>query len=200
MHGSILKGLKDFVVQTYDHETWQAICDEADVPRTMYVPVSNYPDEYLFSLVEAAVDLSGEETSDLLRAFGEFLVSELVNTYGIHVDEEWTGLELVENVEEYIHRGLRANNISDFDPPALDARRVDDAMVVVEYSSDRGLCDVAMGLIEGIGDEYGDPLNVEESQCMHDGAPYCELVVTNATAGRGGVSSERARVDGGQRE
>lgn len=197
MHGIIFKGLKDFVIETYDQETWAAICEAADAPRRLYLPVSTYPDEHLFELIEAAVELSGEETPDLLRAFGQSVIPSLVQTYGIHVDEDWTGLELVENVEEYIHEALRAKKISEFTPPAIETRRVDEATVLVEYGSDRMLCDVTMGLIEGIGEHYGEPLDVEEIACMHDDAPKCELVVTDAAAKYGELSSQRARVDGG---
>lgn len=197
MHGMILKGLKDFVVDTYDQETWEAIQEEADVPRTLYVPVTQYPDEHVFELVEAAVELSGEDASDLLQAYGRSIVPQLVETYGVHVDAEWTGLELIENVEAYIHRALRSKNISEFDPPGIDARRVDEDTVVVDYDSDRQLCDVAMGLVAGISEHYGEPLDVEETRCMHDGAPTCEIVVTRAAATGSAVDSVQARADGG---
>lgn len=200
MHGIIFKGLKDFVVETYDQETWNAICEAADVPRRLYLPVSNYPDEHLFALVEAAVELSGEPAPDLLQAFGQHLVGSLIRTYGIHVDENWTGLELIENAETYIHEALRAKNISEFHPPELETRRVDDATVAIEYGSDRQLCDVTMGLVRGIGEYYDEPLDVEELTCMHDGAPKCKLVVTDAMAKYGEISSQRARADGGVRD
>lgn len=199
MHGIILKGLKDFVTDEYDQETWNQICESADVPRKLYVPVTDYPDEHLFALVEAAVELSGEDVPDLLQAFGQYVVPGLVQTYGVHVDETWTGLDLVENVEEYIHRALRSKSVGEFDPPGIDARRVDDGTVLVEYDSDRQLCDVAMGLVQGIGEYYDEPLDVDERACMHDGAPKCELVVTRATTRRGAITGRRARVDGGDR-
>ncbi|WP_435347120.1 heme NO-binding domain-containing protein [Haloarchaeobius sp. HRN-SO-5] len=197
MHGIILKGLKDFVVDTYDQQTWNQICEAADIERRLYVPVTEYPDEHVFALVEAAVDLSGEEPADLLRAFGRFVVPQLVQTYGVHVDEDWTGLDLIENVERYIHQALRSKNISTFDPPGIDARRIDAGTVVVDYDSDRQLCDVAMGLVQGIGEHYDESLDVEERQCMHDGAPSCKFVVTGATEEVDAITSQRARVDGG---
>lgn len=197
MHGIILKGLKDFVVETYDQGTWDQIREEAAIERTLYVPVTEYPDEHVFALVEAASELSGEEPADLLRAFGRYIVPGLVQTYGVHVDGDWTGLDLVENVERYIHEALRSKNISEFDPPSIHARRIDEGTVVVEYDSDRQLCDVAVGIVQGVGEFYDEPLEVDERQCMHDGARRCELVVTRATAEQGAPSAQPARVDGG---
>lgn len=177
MHGIILKGLKDFTVENYDEETWNRIQDEADVGRRLYVPVTEYPDEHVLALVAAASEVSGIAAEELMRAFGRFLVPMLVKFYGVHVDEDWDGLELVENVEDYIHMALRSKHISDFDPPAIDARRTGDDRVVVHYASERELCDVAIGILEGIGEFYDESYEISEQQCMHDGAPRCEITV-----------------------
>ncbi|WP_226007972.1 heme NO-binding domain-containing protein [Natrinema salinisoli] len=177
MHGIILKGLKDFTIEQYDEATWNRIRDEADVERRLYVPVTEYPDEHVFELVTTASEISGVDPPILLRAFGRFLVPQLVQTYGVHVEKDWDGLELIENVEEYIHMALRAKDMADFTPPAVDARRLDENRVVVRYNSDRQLCEVAIGILVGIGEFYDESYTVTESQCMHDGAPKCEIVV-----------------------
>ncbi|MGM0590058.1 MAG: heme NO-binding domain-containing protein, partial [Halobacteriota archaeon] len=112
MHGIVLKQLKDFVVEQYDHEAWRTIQAEAGVDGAVYVPVTEYPDEDVLALVGAASELTGIETPDLLEAFGQFIVPPLVQTYGVHVDREWTGLDLIANVETYIHMALRAKQLS----------------------------------------------------------------------------------------
>jgi predicted hydrocarbon binding protein len=83
-------------------------------------------------------------------------------------------------VETYIHEALRAKNLSEFAPPELSAERVGDDRVSITYASDRELCDLAKGLVRGIGAYYDEPLAVNEPACMHDGDPHCELVVTRA--------------------
>ncbi|MGM0592589.1 MAG: V4R domain-containing protein, partial [Halobacteriota archaeon] len=67
---------------------------------------------------------------------------------------------------------------SSYTPPALRAGWIDDNRVGVIYDSERQLCHLAKGLIEGIGEYYDEPLNVEEVQCMHDGGDECRLVVS----------------------
>ena len=178
MHGIVLKGLKDFVVEQYDLDTWHALRENAGIEMKMYVPISEYPDEEVLALVDSAVELTGIDAPDLLAAFGEFLVPQLVETYGVHVDEDWTGLDLIANVETYIHEALRAKNLSEFAPPELSAERVGDDRVSITYASDRELCDLAKGLVRGIGAYYDEQLAVDEPACMHDGDPHCELVVT----------------------
>lgn len=188
MHGIVLKGLKDFVVENYDEDTWRTLQDEAGVGYKLYVPVSDYPDEEVMALVETAVELTDIDPPDLLEAFGQYLVPPLLQTYGVHVDGEWTPLELLANVEEYIHEALRAKNISEFTPPALAAARVDEDTVVLRYGSDRQLCDLAEGIVYGVADHYGTEFDVEERRCMHDGDDFCEFRIREVgeTGGRTG--------------
>lgn len=189
MHGIILNGLKDFVVETYDDETWNRICDDADVTQRLFVPVTTYPDEQVDALVGSAAEISGEDAADLQRSFGQFLAPLLVETYGAHVDDDWTGLDLIVNVEEHIHKTLRAKKGAEFEPPAIDARRTAEDTVVVRYGSDRELCEVAKGIIDGVGDYYGESFEVTERECMQHGASECEIAVsqrgTAATDGGG---------------
>lgn len=181
MHGIVLKGLKDFVVSSYDRETWHTLQEAAGVDGKIYVPVTEYPDEDVLALVEAASESTGIAPPELLRDFGRFLIPSLLETYGVHVGSDWTGLELIANVEDYIHQALRAKQLSTYTPPALEAEWLDEDRVLVTYTSDRQLCDLAKGLIEGVGDYYDQPLEISEEECMLEAGDQCELIVTEAT-------------------
>lgn len=179
MHGIVLAQLKDFVVETYDRETWQTILREAGLSGTMYVPVTEYPDEDVFAIIDAAADLTGMEPTELQAAFGRFLVEPLVGTYGVHVEQDWTGLELVANVEQYIHEALRAKQLSNYTPPELEAEWRGEDRVALLYHSERQLCHLARGLIRGVGDHFDESFHIEETSCMHEGDEHCEFVVTD---------------------
>ncbi|WP_435344632.1 heme NO-binding domain-containing protein [Haloarchaeobius sp. HRN-SO-5] len=176
-----MKSLKDFVVGEYDAATWRAIQEEAGLDGKIYVPVSEYDDEEAIALVGAASELSGEDEADLLYAFGRYIVEPLVQTYGVHVDREWSGLDLLANVETYIHEALRAKDLSEFTPPALQAKRIDGRTVVIRYGSDRELCKLAEGIIDGVGEHYGESYDIAHGTCQHVGDPHCDLVVRRTT-------------------
>lgn len=178
MHGIVLKGLKDFVVSEYDREAWQAIQRDAGVAGKVYVPLTEYEDTDVLNLVGAASEKTGKEVLTLLDEFGRFLVPPLVETYGVHVDEEWTGLELLANVEDYIHTALRAKQLSTYTPPNLESEWGNTDQVRIRYGSERELCALAKGLIRGVGDYYGDSLEIQERTCMLDGDDECEILVT----------------------
>lgn len=178
MHGIVLKGLKDFVVETHDQEAWRAIQAEASLEGKVYVPVTEYPDEDVVALVGAASEITGLDASELLTEFGRFLVPRLLETYDVHVETEWTGLELVANVEEYIHTALRAKQISAYTPPELESGWLGENRVGIIYASDRELCNLAKGLISGVGEYFDEPFDIEEQACMKNGSDRCEIIVT----------------------
>lgn len=181
MHGIVLKGLKDFVISEYDHEAWADIQREAGLEGKVYVPVTEYDDEDVLALVDAASEATGIDVPTLLEEFGRFLVPPLVETYGVHVDRDWTGLQLVANTPEYIHMALRAKQLSTYTPPNLTAEWVDDDRVLVTYSSGRELCPLAKGLLYGVGSYYDEPFEIAEETCMLEGDGQCELLVSTAT-------------------
>lgn len=182
MHGIVLKGLKDFVVNRHGHEAWRAIQTEAGLKGKIYVPVTEYPDEEVMMLVRAASSVTQSDVPDLLEEFGRFLVPSLLETYGVHVDEDWTGLQLVANVEKYIHTSLRAKEISSYTPPKLQSDWIEGDRVRIVYGSDRKLCYFARGLIAGVGRYFDDPLEIEEVSCMYNGDEHCRFVVSRVRA------------------
>ncbi|MFC7047370.1 heme NO-binding domain-containing protein [Halobacteriaceae archaeon GCM10025711] len=177
MHGILLKGLKEFVVETYDRSTWDEIRDEAPVERKVYLPIETYDDGELTALVEAAATVTGESTDHLLDAYGRSVAGRLLSTYDNVLDDDWTMVDLLLNANERVYGTLRQQNPK-MNPPQLDCRQVDANKVLVGYQSPRKLCSVAKGVIRGVGERYGQPVDVTEGQCMHDGADYCEFVVT----------------------
>ncbi len=189
MHGIVLKGLKDFVVDSYDRDTWRSLQEAAGVAGKIYVPVTEYPDGDVLALVEAASEATGIAAPELLREFGRYLIPPLLETYGVHVEQDWTGLELVANVETYIHEALRSKQLSTYTPPDLESEWVEDDRVLVTYTSDRELCDLAKGLLEGVGQYYGTPFSIEEESCMLEGADQCQILVSKAEVTSGNEGS-----------
>jgi len=192
MHGIVLKGLKDFVVETYGTDGWDQVREAAGVEGRIYVPVSEYPDEEAVALVGAASEVTGQPPSTVLESFGEYLVDPLLSTYGVHVDGDWSSMELLANVETYIHEALRAKQLSTYAPPRIDARRVGADRVVLYYGSGRQFCSLVRGILLGVADHYDETFQVAEPECMLDGADHCEFHVARVPAERPPARTARA--------
>lgn len=191
MHGIVMKGLQEFVKDRHGRSTWRQLKDEATDRTEYYLPLTEYPDEELLSIVELAVDELEVSEEELLVEFGTFLMGDLMDMYSIYFDDEWDALDVIANVEEAIHESLRARSGTTFTPPKLRTERVAPSAIVVEYRSDRELCALAKGLIQGVAVEYDEPLAIEERECMHDGDQNCILVITRKDSAPGESRSVR---------
>ena len=177
VNGVFHRGLKRFVVDEYGREVWDAVRADAGVEPQVYLPVDARPDREFISLVEALPAHVDESPFDLLESFGERLASSLLETYGDRVvDDDWGAMELLASVESDVHAPLRRHNEA-LDPPKLACVREGPDRVRVVYESSRRLCPVAVGLVRGVGEAFGEALSVTEERCMHRGDERCELVV-----------------------
>jgi predicted hydrocarbon binding protein len=142
----------------------------------MYVPMEQYPDEHVYALAEAAGELTGLGAREFLVAYGRYVVTPLVETYGVHLDADWDAMELVANVAEF-HAELRTHSFSEYTPPEVHTGWADEETVFVEYDSYRRLCDVARGAIAGTADHFGVELAFTERTCMLEGDDRCRFAV-----------------------
>ncbi|MEY7851281.1 heme NO-binding domain-containing protein [Natrarchaeobius sp. A-rgal3] len=192
MHGIILKTLRDFVVDTYDEETWLEIQREADVDEKVYVPVTVYPDGDVYELVRAAGSLTGESPRTILSEYGRWVVPALLETYDLHIDEEWDALELLANIQRF-HTSLRTRDLTELTTPRVKTEWLDESRVRITYDSDRQLCDIARGAIQGVADHFDETLLVEETTCMFEGDDACRFVVERPVAE--GASADEASTE-----
>ncbi|MGZ6828005.1 MAG: heme NO-binding domain-containing protein [Mycobacteriales bacterium] len=179
MHGSILMALRRYVVKSYDEATWEALLAEVGTPGRLFTSLGDYPDGDVMALVGAACAATGQDADAVLSGFGRFLAADLVATYPFLVDRSWTAFDLIEKTEGTIHTVVRARQVG-ARPPMLVATRRGPEHVSVRYDSSRRLCALARGIILGVGDHYGTPLQVNETTCSRKGAPACQIEVLPA--------------------
>ena len=172
MHGSICCIVKKFVDTNYGSETWDSILQHAGHEGLVLSPIQTYPDEAVFALLGAACELLQVELDDLLRILGRFAGPELIRFASNMLHPGWKTFELLSNVESLIHRTIRIQNPT-AQPANIQAFRLTEDEAQVIYSSRRGLCTLAHGIIEGIADFYGENINIREVTCAKQGHPFC---------------------------
>ena len=67
--------------------------------------------------------------------------------------------------------------------PVFDFDTSQPGTLVMGYRSDRELCALARGFVEGTADHYGEQVTFEELQCMHQGSERCVFKIRFASAG-----------------
>jgi hypothetical protein len=109
----------------------------------------------MFSMVQAAVQETGEKTEDLLQKFGFFLVPNLLRVYRSYIDSAWRTMDLLEYAESNMHRAVRSHDAAKT-PPILDIVRHNPTHLTIDYHSPRRLSALAVGIVEGVAAYYGE--------------------------------------------
>lgn len=177
MHGLIFASLRDYTSRELgQNETARVWAD-----RT-YDTEKAYGDEEFGERLEAVGDALGRSQDGLQREFGTFAAGTTFATlFPDYFVESRDTLTFLLGVEEKIHELVRAT-IPGAQPPNLHVRPFGSTGVLVSYTSDRRLCSLLEGLVQGTASHYGDEVELEELQCMHRGDPGCVWSVARADA------------------
>lgn len=176
MHGLIFSELKKFVVAQLGADAWNKLLTEAGLGSKLYLPTQAYSDEELGRLVATASRLTGIPSARLLESFGQFIAPELLRLYSTQINPAWRTLDVIEKTESFVHRAVRLK-VPGADPPRLATTRPSPDEVILEYTSQRRLCPVAIGIIKGTAQSLKDDVEVREDQCMLRGDARC-LITT----------------------
>jgi hypothetical protein len=147
-----------------------------------YSPDDAYADEDFEMLVARTADEAGLPREEVLRSFGRFTARFVFRELRPEFYEEsGTTRQFLLDVEARIHRTL-SETIRGAAPPRLHVVPFGADGVSVTYTSDRGLCELLEGLVEGTAAHYGERFEIDHPICMHRGDEACAFFVTPAPA------------------
>ena len=176
MHGTIYCVTQKFVESNYGNQTWLDLLEQAECPVAHFSPVQIYPDEYIGAIVGVACKALNTEPASLLRELGKFAAGELINFANHLLHPSWKTFEVLANVETLIHTTIKVQN-SKAQPANIQAFRVGENEIEVVYTSRRGLCALAHGIIEGIAEYYEEDIVVEQITCTQNANAFCTFSV-----------------------
>lgn len=176
--GLVFVLLENQIVADHGDEAWERVQRRAGLEHVTYGPRDDHPHEDLLALLEAAEPLVGHTGRDLQRWFGRRALIQLASEFYRFFRAHDTTVSFAAALNEEVHPAVRKRYPGaevpvfqiDDDPREGDLR--------LRYDSDRGLCSFAEGLIEGTGQLYGEKVTIEQPCCVHEGHPYCDLVLT----------------------
>jgi hypothetical protein len=177
MHGTIFFELRKYVeTKLGGREAWNKLLTEAELGARTYEVMGDYPDSDVIKLVSTASRITGVPVRTILEDFGEFIAPDLLQMYGGVIQPSWKTLDVIEHTEDQIHSVVRLHN-RDAHPPNLKCVRTSEQEVVIHYSSQRKMCDVAKGIAKGLAKFYEESISISESTCMLKGDPMCTIQI-----------------------
>jgi predicted hydrocarbon binding protein len=167
MHGIVFTSLADYLrTRGFPEES-----------SGEYEPDRAYPDAEFAAVLERVSARTQGTLDDTLRDFGRFLGHESFPQLApAFYDKHASLLEALLAVEEEIHERVR-EVVPNAAPPRLRVAPLGDHGAVIAYTSDRRLCALLEGLVEGTAQRYATAVRMEHPQCMLRGEPACSIVV-----------------------
>jgi hypothetical protein len=183
MHGIIFSELRRYADDRLGPYSWRALLREVGLGPRIYLPVQAYPDAEAIALIGAAAARAGLPVPVVLEDFGTFIAPTLLSMYRSLIEPGWRTLDVLENTEQTIHTVVRMRNPGAV-PAVLSCRRHSSDYLVLTYTSERRLCPLAIGIIKGLAAHFGDGIDIDQTQCMYDGADACTMAVRTKASAR----------------
>ncbi|MEZ4217316.1 MAG: heme NO-binding domain-containing protein [Myxococcota bacterium] len=180
MKGIIFNAFEQFVIDSWGEDFLDDVLDRCSLQtQEPFVGPGTYPDEDLLEIVAHTVKALDVPLPQALRAFGRYAFPALASAFPVCVRPHAGARSFLRSVDDVIHVEVRKLH-PDASTPAFRYRDDGDALVI-EYHSQRSLCHLMEGLIDGVADHFGESIAQRQTRCTADGAPHCEFRLEFAT-------------------
>jgi hypothetical protein len=173
--GIILNLVEEAVVAEHGEGMWDRLLDRAGVDGA-YTSLGNYPDDELVRLVAAGADLLGVTPVELTLHLGNRALGGLARRYPQYFEPHANTREFLLTLNDVIHPEVRKLH-PDSSPPDFWFDDSDDGLLV-HYRSERHLCRLAEGMMQGAGTHYGEVVSISHRSCMDEGDEHCTMSAT----------------------
>ena len=179
MKGVIFVIFEDFVTETWGAETFEDLLDACPpAAREPFVSPRTYPDELIVTMLTVACEKLSVTPAEALRAFGKFAFGGLTKRYPAFLEGVEHPRQLLLAVHDIIHVEVK-KLMEGATPPNLYYEDVDGDpdRLIIHYESERGLCMLMEGLLDGVADHFGVGIQYEQTSCTHRGDPRCTFEI-----------------------
>ncbi|MGC6494537.1 MAG: heme NO-binding domain-containing protein [Myxococcota bacterium] len=161
MLGVVFTEFLEMVEDRFSMDTVDAILDATNTTTDgSYTAVGQYKAEEILALVVALSDHTNTPVPTLVRAFGQHLFPRLAKGHPETVAGLDSSLQLLEHIESHIHVQVR-KLYPNAELPHFATERHGEHSITMTYSSSRPLAGLALGLIEGCAEYFGETLHIE---------------------------------------
>ncbi|HUR78737.1 MAG TPA: heme NO-binding domain-containing protein [Acidimicrobiales bacterium] len=180
MKGIVFNLLEQAVNDEYGAQAWDAILTAADVDG-VYTAVGSYDDEQLMRIVGAASTALETEPDVLVRWFGGRALPLLNTRYPHFFAAHDNARDFILTLNAVIHPEVR-KLFPGADVPEFAYDTSDPDVLLLSYVSNRGLCALAEGLIDGAAAHFGEKVTIVQRECTKHGDARCLFACTFSAA------------------
>lgn len=182
MYGMVNQAIEAMVTEKFGAPQWELIKARAGVEDPAFVMMKQYPDAVTYALATAVAEHMNMPIADVLHAFGVYWIEfagkgpwgKLMKASGSNTYELLGALDAM-------HTRI-AVSFPALEPPSFRVEPRDGGLLL-EYRSHRpGLAPFVLGLVQGVGNMYGEHVDIKQIAAKDAGAPCDAFMVRTRPA------------------
>ncbi len=162
MKGAIVQCLGDLVTTRFGEKKWADSLENAGMKRTsFFMPLQNVDDSSVVKLIRSVCNVLQITPIQAADAFGDFWMNvyapKIYEVYYRGTNSAKDFLLKMDSVHDVVTK-----NMPNAHPPRFIYTWINEKTLMIEYISNRGLIDIFVGLIKGVGKYYHENLIVSK--------------------------------------
>lgn len=203
MHGLIFVTWEKYLAERFGQELLHTYRSSIQETATTAPLVSRvYDDATLLAGVAAASHLTRLPPERLLREYGRYFIVNGLTSHlcAFLLSQVQSGSDLLLTMRE-AHAQMRRTPDA-LTPPLFDyeVTSFESSAFALLYRSQRHLCPVLWGAIEGAAERYGERVQIVETACMKQGAAVCRFELSFFRPSSGPLDSQETAEQVAQRQ
>jgi hypothetical protein len=179
MKGIVFTELLEMVEQTFDYTMVDTLLTETDLPSGgIYTAIGTYDHAEIVALVVKLSEKTQIPVSDLVYSFGRHLFVTFTKSYSHFFDKATGALDFLRSIHNYIHVEV-TKLYPDAQLPHFDIQQESSQKLIMTYSSDRKMADLAHGLIDGCLAHFKEEATVNMTFLAEDGSKVLFEITKN---------------------
>jgi len=161
MKGIIVQCLKETVISKFGIDVWEKSLVKAGFKAgTIFTPAGNIDDEEFKNLIRSLCLELNTSCDKLTEEFGDHWVNNFSQRMYSHLYLKHKKAKDFLLDMDHIHVST-TKNIENAHPPRFEYEWKDEHTLIMHYKSHRGLINILVGLIKGVGKYYNEEFTVE---------------------------------------
>ncbi|MFK7885358.1 MAG: heme NO-binding domain-containing protein [Gammaproteobacteria bacterium] len=174
MKGIVFNIFSDLVTDKFGWEMWDQLIEKTQPEsEAAYTSAQVYPDGELIAYVTELSNMTGAPAADLIRVFGQYMMHKFKKMHPEFMEGQ-SAKSFLASVHDVIHVEVKKLHQDTILPTFEYEDNSGDTLTMI-YTSERKLCHLAEGLVNGVSEIFEETIAIEHPQCMHDGAENCRL-------------------------
>ncbi|KTD82551.1 heme NO-binding domain-containing protein [Legionella waltersii] len=178
MKGIVFTALSDMITEQFGIETWDQLVTQLDLPSGgSYTAGGTYEDTELPRLIQTLALMKNLQIPIFLESFGAYMFAVFSNKYPFFLKEDLSLKEFLKSVDGAIH--VEVEKLYHCEQlPSITYEEPASNQLIMLYRSQRKLCHLAIGLINGAAKYYRKNIKINQTLCMHQQSDHCRLEIT----------------------